>query len=154
MDCIQYLSKLLANFVYLQYKFHHLHTDMKGPTFMPIHTLMDEVYQFFGDDHIDRIKERARILGGTTPASIFELSQMTDIQELKTCPPMLELLQIVSGDLRMMEEFLSQWIDLSGKINDLVTQNTLIDFNDAVGKFRWKIEMSMPNETLSPKQKK
>jgi DNA-binding ferritin-like protein len=63
MGCIEFLSKLLADFVYLQYKFHTLHTDMgKSPIFMPIHSLMDEVYQFFGDDNIDWIKERCRIL--------------------------------------------------------------------------------------------
>lgn len=103
MDCIEYLSHLLANFVYLQYKIHSLHTDMAGPFFMPMHLLLNDVYQFFGDDNIDRIKERVRILGGFTPPSILELSRLADIQELKSIPTMTILLQMVSKDLRFME---------------------------------------------------
>ena len=96
MDVISYLSKLLANFVYLQYKIHSMHTDMPPcPVWLRNHEFMNDVYTFFGDDQIDRIKERARILGGSTPCSIFELSQLTDIKELQTVPPMIEMLQIV-----------------------------------------------------------
>lgn len=154
MDCIEYLSKLLANFVYLQYKFHSLHTDMNhSPIFMEMHLLMNDIYQFFWDDNIDWIKERVRILWGFTPMSIYELSQLTNIQELKSFPAMGELLKIVSSDLRTMEDYLGLGIDHSAKVNDLVTQNKLIDFQDTVWTYRWKIEMSIPQEPLSSKTK-
>lgn len=158
MDCIAYLSKLLANFVYLQYKFHHIHTDMAhSPIFMPMHLLMNDIYQFFGDDNIDRIKERVRILWGNTPASIFELSQLTDIQELESVPQMMWLLEIVASDLRTIEDFLSAGINTTGDKWDLVTQNQMINFADAVWTFRWKIEMSIPKKEewkpLSPIKK-
>ena len=79
----------------------------RSPIFMPMHELMNDVYQFFGDDNIDWIKERVRILGGNTPPSIFELSELTDIKELQSIPPMAELLKVVADDLRTMEDFLS-----------------------------------------------
>lgn len=131
-----------------------MHTDMTGPLFMPIHLLLDDVYQFFGDNNIDWIKERVRILSWFSPSSILELSQMTDIQEVKVVPPMTIILQMVAKDLRFIENLLSQWI--KSMTNDLVTQNKLIDFADAVGKFRWKVESSLPsspmiNETANPK---
>lgn len=64
--------------------------------------------------------------------SIFELSQLTNIQELKTCPAMGELLKIVSSDLRTIEDYLGLGIDHTTKINDPVTQSKLIDFQDTV----------------------
>lgn len=153
MDCIAYLSKLLANFVYLQYKFHSMHTDMPAcPVRLRNHEFMNDVYTFFGDDNIDWIKERARILGGSTPCSIFELSQLTDVKELQSVPPMMEMLQIVIGDLKMMEELLNVWLKLAE--SDLVTQDKLINFNDTVGTMRWKLQMMLPNEPLHPKMKK
>lgn len=153
MDVISYLSKLLANFVYLQYKFHSMHTDMPAcPVRQRNHEFMNDVYTFFGDEHIDRIKERARILGGNTPCSIFELSQLTDVKELQTVPPMMEMLQIVIGDLQMMEELLNVGMELTQ--SDLVTQGKLINFNDTVGTMRWKLQMMLPNEPLHSKMKK
>lgn len=144
-QCLAYLNKLLANFVYLQYKLHSIHTDMTGPSFMPIHWLFNDVYQFFGDDHIDWIKERVRVLGGFTPASILELSKLTDIKELKVVPPMIQLMQMAIQDLRYMEWFLQEGIDHFWEVNDLVTQDTLINFADAVWVFRRKIESSLPS---------
>jgi DNA-binding ferritin-like protein len=124
---------------------------------MPMHLLMNDIYQFFGDDNIDRIKERVRILWGNTPASIFELSQLTDIQELESVPQMMWLLEIVASDLRTIEDFLSAGINTTGDKWDLVTQNQMINFADAVWTFRWKIEMSIPKKEewkpLSPIKK-
>jgi len=79
---------------------------------------------------------------------------MTDIQEVKVVPSMTVILQMVAKDLRFMESMLAQGIKQMA--SDLVTQNKLIDFADAVGKFRWKVESSLPsspmiNETANPK---
>jgi hypothetical protein len=45
---------------------------------------------------------------------------------------MPELLHIVASDLRTMEGMLSNGIQHTGKMNDLVTQNQMINFADAV----------------------
>jgi DNA-binding ferritin-like protein len=122
---------------------------------MPIHSLMDEVYQFFGDDNIDWIKERCRILWAYSPTSIFELSKLTQIKELNgPCPAMPELLHVVASDLRTMEGVLENGIQFTGKMWDLVTQNQMINYTDAVWKFRRKIESSIPNEVLPTKSTK
>lgn len=130
-----------------------MHTDMPAcPVRLRNHEFMDDVYQFFWDDNIDKIKERVRVLWGNTPCSIFELSQLTDVKELQSVPPMIEMLQIVIGDLQMMEELLNVWIELAQK--DLITQSRLICFNDTIGTMRWKLQMMLPNEPLHPKMKK
>jgi len=137
----KYLPILLAHFVVLQYKFHSIHTSSAGMCFLPFHEFMNEVYQFFWDDNIDRIKERALILGFDTPSSITTLLQMCKMEELESVPEIEEAKWIVLQDLQMMEKILQTGIEMSGQENDLVTQNTLIDYNDTVGKMRWKIQM-------------
>ena len=156
MNSIVYLSKLLSDFVYLQYKFHTLHTDMaKSPIFMEIHLLVNDIYQFFGDDNIDWIKERCRVLWWFTPTSIFELSKLTWVKELAwLVPAMPEILKIIANDLRLIENTLATWMSETGKMNDLVTQNKLIDFATDIWVFRWKIEASIPSEVLPTIPKK
>lgn len=65
---------------------------------------------------------------------------------------MMEMLQIVIGDLQMMEELLNVGMELTQ--SDLVTQDKLINFNDTVGTMRWKLQMMLPNEPLHSKMKK
>ena len=77
---------------------------------------------------------------------------MTNIDEITSVPAMSQILNIVAKDLRYMESVFDHIIKATN--DDLVTQNKIIDRNDAVGKFRWKIEMSIPQETSLPTKEK
>jgi DNA-binding ferritin-like protein len=151
----RFLPILLAHAVALQYKFHSIHTSARGEDFLTFHPLMNKIYKLFWDDQIDRIKERALILWFDTPSSLSKLLAMCWMEELETVPCIEKCYSIVIQDLMAMEQILNKWIELSQ--TDLVTQNHLIDFNDAVGKFRWKLQMTVSacddDEVLPPVKK-
>ena len=135
---VDFLKTLLANFVVMEYKVHSMHTDIVGSLFMPTHLLFGDVYSFFGADNRDKIKERVRILGEFTPSNLSELIDLAEIEEIKKVPSLLKCLEEVSADLEKMCLCLQKGIGESDK--DLVTQNLLIDFDDAVGVLKYKVD--------------
>ena len=102
---------------------------------------MDEIYQQFGDDSIDLIKERAEIMNMTTPSNINELMRLSTIEQLDEVPDTIASKEIVIADLRKMEWLLKSICP--NYAEDLVTQNMLTDLNGAIGKFRWKLESTV-----------
>lgn len=133
---VEYLNVLLANFVYLQYKIHSLHTDCIWALFLPYHSFLDEVYGFFGDSNIDTIKERVRILWEDTPNTLEELTKLNTVEELKSIPSITEALKIVKKDLEDMCELLQKGEEQADDMKDFVTMNMLTDFHKIV----WKLE--------------
>lgn len=139
-----YLPLLLSYYLALQYKLHAIHTDAKWPWFLYIHPFLDEVYQFFGDDSIDWIKERCNILWLSTASNLeTALWIQNSIKQLDKVPTIQEAIKIVYADLVYMEGILQTWIDVSGKVNDLVTQNKLIDYLDILWKLRRKLQFEL-----------
>lgn len=135
---VDYLKTLLANFVVMEYKVHSMHTDIVGSLFMPIHLLFSDVYNFFGADNRDKIKERVRILGDFTPSNLSELIDLAEIDEIKKVPSLLKCLEEVASDLEKMQTCLTDGMKQSSE--DLVTQNMLIDFSDEVWVLKYKVD--------------
>ena len=96
---VEYLNKLLANFVVMQYKVHSIHTDIVGTLFWDVHLLLNEVYKFFGDDNIDVIKERVRVLKNFTTSNLCDLIDLSEIEEISKVPSMVRSLEVVFADL-------------------------------------------------------
>jgi len=140
----EFLKKLLANFVVLQYKHHVIHTDMKGALFMPFHAFMDSVYSFFGDANIDLTRERIRILGDYPCTSLSSVLKDADIEELQWEVPALgECMNMVRDDLKKMMAVIDAGIEISAEEKDLITQNMLIDFSAELWKFEWKLRSTL-----------
>ena len=139
----EYLCALLASFVWLQYKIHCLHTDSVGPIFWDIHKLLDEIYQFFGDENIDLIKEQVRILWDETPNNLDELNKLSTIKQLDSIPTITEALKIVRTDLLAMCDMVQQGEEESNNVKDFVTMKILTDFHQAIGKFEWKVRSTL-----------
>ena len=135
---VEYLQKLLADFVYLQYKIHSIHTDIVGALFLDYHPFLDEVYKFFWDDTIDLVKERVRILWGETPNTLAELAKMKTVEELKDIPDIPTALEIVMEDLTVMCYTIQHWEEMADEMKDFVTMNMLTDFHATLWKLEWK----------------
>ena len=87
---------------------------------------------------MDWLKERALILGYETPFRITDLQNLCKIPELESIPDMGEAISTVIADLQYIEQELDQAI--SATSDDLVTQNKLLDYQGATGKFRRKLQ--------------
>jgi DNA-binding ferritin-like protein len=140
----EFLKKLLASMIVLQYKHHCIHTDARGALFLPFHDFMNSVYSFFGDANIDLIRERIRILGDYPGTSLSSALKDADIEELQGEVPALgECMTMVREDLNKIIAIVDAGIDISTEEKDLVTQNMLIDFNTELGKFEWKLRSTL-----------
>ena len=66
---INHLNVALATGIQLQLAIKQAHWNIKGPSFIGIHELLDDVYDRMGE-HIDTIAERCVILGGTADGTV------------------------------------------------------------------------------------
>jgi starvation-inducible DNA-binding protein len=66
---INHLNVALATGIQLQLAIKQAHWNIKGPSFIGIHELLDDVYDRMGD-HVDTIAERCVILGGTADGTL------------------------------------------------------------------------------------
>ena len=105
---VEYLNKLLANFMVMEYKVHSIHTDIVGSLFLDVHSLLGDIYSFFGASNRDAIKERVRVLGKFTPSSLSELLDLTEINEIVKVPSLVRSLETVFADLSTIEKCLTE----------------------------------------------
>ncbi|MFX0545098.1 DNA starvation/stationary phase protection protein Dps [Roseovarius sp. S1116L3] len=66
---INHLNVALATGIQLQLAIKQAHWNIKGPSFIGIHELLDDVYDRMGE-HVDTIAERCVILGGTADGTL------------------------------------------------------------------------------------
>ncbi|MFX0542678.1 DNA starvation/stationary phase protection protein Dps [Roseovarius sp. S4756] len=66
---INHLNIALATGIQLQLAIKQAHWNIKGPSFIGIHELLDDVYARMGE-HVDTIAERCVILGGTADGTL------------------------------------------------------------------------------------
>ncbi len=66
---INHLNIALASSIQLQLAIKQAHWNIKGPGFIGIHQLLDEVYDRMSE-HVDTIAERCVILGGTADGTL------------------------------------------------------------------------------------
>ena len=80
VEVIGLLNQRLADAIDLQTQAKQAHWNVKGPSFMALHKLFDDVYEAVGD-YVDLIAERIVQLGGTaegTVAVVVERSSLVD----------------------------------------------------------------------------
>lgn len=58
---------------------------MKGANFVSFHKLLDEHYEVL-EDNIDKVAERIRIIGHTSPGTLKEFLRLSTIKEENTIP--------------------------------------------------------------------
>ncbi len=66
---INHLNIALATSIQLQLAVKQAHWNIKGPSFIGIHELLDDVHTRMGE-HVDTIAERCVILGGTADGTL------------------------------------------------------------------------------------
>lgn len=81
-EVISLLNARLADAIDLQTQAKHAHWNVKGPTFIALHELFDELAENV-EEHIDRITERVTSLGGTAEGALASVAKAT---ALAPCP--------------------------------------------------------------------
>ena len=80
---VELLNATLASLVDLYSQTKFAHWNVKGPNFIAVHKLFDELAELV-EDQIDEVAERATALGGVAFGTIRQASKATAIEEFPT----------------------------------------------------------------------
>lgn len=141
MKKMKIMSQLVADLLALNVKFHNLHWNVKGQRFVPLHMVLEEMYDLFFEQY-DTVAERMRMLGEFAPASLKEVVALTKVEDLpnqdhaqkevlETIKVSFDHLKALVRDLRVAAE------------DDFVTQAMCDDLEGTYDKQLWFVHQQM-----------
>ena len=76
---VRLLNERLADAIDLTTQVKHAHWNVKGPNFIALHELFDDVAENV-EEHVDTIAERATALGGTAHGTLAAVARATSLR--------------------------------------------------------------------------
>ena len=110
---VELLNARLADAIDLGAQAKHAHWNVKGPNFIALHELFDDIAEHI-EDHIDTIAERVTALGGTAHGTLVTVARKTS---LKPYPD-----EIVAGT-RHLEALSSAVADFGAKVRKAIDES-------------------------------
>ena len=134
------LNKLLADASDLTMQSKHAHWNVKGPHFIGLHKLFDEIYDGLGE-HVDEIAERTAALGAHVRGRLQDAASAT---RLKPFPDgVTEGMAVVRALADALGEFANsvrEGIDQTDELDDMVTSDMLTGIAGDLDKHLWFLE--------------
>lgn len=134
------LNARLADAVDLQYQAKQAHWNVKGPHFMALHELFDEVATSAGE-YVDLIAERVTQLGGTAYGTVRVAASNSSLSEYP-----LEIfdgeshVEAVSNALATFGANIRRNIDDTANLQDADTADLFTEISRGVDKHLWFVE--------------
>lgn len=75
------LNARVADVIDLQRALKYAHWNVKGPQFVALHELFDEMTETY-DAHVDDMAERVTALGGTAIGTVQDVAKMTSLEPM------------------------------------------------------------------------
>jgi starvation-inducible DNA-binding protein len=139
-EAIAMLNQQLADALDLHLQAKQAHWNVKGPSFIALHELFDEVEEEL-EEHADEIAERAVVLGGTAYGTVRVAAAKSRLSEYP--------LEIVSGreHVTALSAALAKFgksvraaIDAAAELGDADTADLFTEVSRGVDKLLWKVE--------------
>lgn len=144
-DVIELLSIPLADAIDLQTQAKQAHWNVKGPNFIALHELFDEVAEEL-EAFTDEIAERAVELGGTafgTARASARNSRLTEYPlEIHSG---LDHVNALSAVLSAFGASVRAAIDTAAELKDADTADLFTEISRALDKLLWKVEVHTTN---------
>ena len=143
-SAVELLNARLADVIDLELQAKQAHWNVKGPNFIGLHELFDEVAAAAAR-YKDEIAERAVMLGGVA------LGTSQVVVERTTLPPYpveaqdwRQHVDCVSSALAKLGSALRQAIDAADELEDAVTADLFTEIAHEVDKYMWFVEAHQP----------
>ncbi|MEP7028682.1 MAG: DNA starvation/stationary phase protection protein Dps [Candidatus Eisenbacteria bacterium] len=134
------LNRRLADAVDLGTQIKQAHWNVKGPTFIAIHRLLDEVYAGIGE-YADLIAERIVQLGGIAVGSARDIAERSEMDEYPlTAIAAAEHVKYVSAALGAFGGRVRFAIGEADELEDAVTADICTEVARGVDKLLWLVE--------------
>jgi len=140
LDIVILLNQHLADAIDLAYQAKQAHWNVKGPSFIALHELFDEVVEEI-EEYVDEIAERAVELGGTALGTVRVSAGRSRLSEYP-----LDIssgrahVKALSGALANFGKTSRAAIDATAALGDADTADLFTEVSRGVDKLLWKVE--------------
>ncbi len=137
---IDVLNARLADAIDLQTQCKQAHWNVKGPTFIALHKLFDEVNDDV-EEYVDLIAERAVQLGGVADGTARSVAKRTTLVEYAARGPgALDHVQALSSALSTFGKAARAAIARTADLGDADTADVFTEISRGADKWLWMIE--------------
>ena len=150
VQAVGLLNQRLADCIDLQTQCKQAHWNVKGPQFIALHKLFDEVNEEV-EDYVDLIAERIVQLGGTAEGTVQVVAQRTQLVDYP--------LTLTTGEehVAALSDALSEFgrtarigIEELDELGDKDSADILTEISRGVDKWLWFVEAHQQGELAEP----
>jgi len=137
---VELLNARLADAIDLGTQAKQAHWNVKGPNFIALHELFDQVAEHV-EDHVDTLAERITALGGTAQGTVVSVSR---VSSLKPYPHDItdgaQHVDALSGAVADFGAKVRKAIDDSARVGDAGTSDLFTGISREIDKDLWFLE--------------
>lgn len=139
-ELVGILNTSLASVTDLYAQLKQAHWNVKGPEFIALHKLFDEIAEEL-EEHIDTIAERAAALGGTVLGTIQEVVKNTALSAYPVnITSAKDHLAHLTHNMAIISELAHEHMDETEELGDMSTNDIFIDLDRFLDKSLWFLE--------------
>jgi starvation-inducible DNA-binding protein len=142
---VELLNVRLADCIDLQTQTKQAHWNVKGPTFIALHELFDQVNEAV-EDYVDDIAERAVQLGGVAEGTARTVARRSELAEYPKAVDGRGHVEALSSALAAFGKAARQAIDLANNLGDLGTADLFTEVSRGIDKWLWFVEAHLQAE--------
>jgi starvation-inducible DNA-binding protein len=143
---VELLNARLADALDLQLQVKHAHWNVKGPCFIALHELFDQIAEAV-EDYVDNLAERAVQLGGVAEGTLRLVSKRTSLPDWPAVATEgRSYLEALAQSLAAFGKSVRAAIHQAGEQNDLDTADLFTEISRGVDKWLWFVEAHLQAE--------
>ena len=136
---IKLLNERLADCIDLQTQTKQAHWNVKGPNFIALHELFDQVHAAVAE-YVDEIAERAVQLGGVAEGTARVAAKHSSLAEYPAVVDGASHVEALSSVLAAFGKLARKAIDESSELGDLDTADLFTEVSRGIDKWLWFVE--------------
>jgi starvation-inducible DNA-binding protein len=136
---IELLNARLADAVDLRTQLKVAHWNVKGPAFIALHKLFDEIAED-ADEYVDLIAERAVQLGGVADGTARQVAERSSLDEYSTTGGGREHVHAVADVLATFGRMAREAIEVAADAKDQDTSDIFTEISRGTDKWLWMVE--------------
>lgn len=139
-NMVELLNARLADSVDLHLQMKQAHWNVKGPNFIGLHKLFDDIYEAT-EEYVDKIAERAVMLGGTVNGTARAAVANSKLPEFpKGIVTGVSHVEAVTKALAAYGSEIRDAIDKADKLKDADTADLFTEVSRGADKWLWFVE--------------
>jgi starvation-inducible DNA-binding protein len=142
---VQLLNARLADGIDLQTQTKQAHWNVKGPNFIALHELFDQVHAAV-KDYVDEIAERAVQLGGVAEGTARIVARRSALAEYPAAVDGRGHVEALSSALAAFGQSVRKAIDEANELGDLDTADIFTEVSRGIDKWLWFVEAHLQAE--------